>query len=63
MTMTPTPDDDGEDIFEVVGRLENKLDHIHDDLAAIREWCRIPRPACYGAAPVEDERAPRAEEE
>jgi hypothetical protein len=56
-------DDDGEDIFDAIDRLENKLDHLHDDLVAIREWCRIPRPACYGAAPTEEGRAERAPEE
>jgi hypothetical protein len=61
--MEPERDDDTEDVFDAIDRLEWKLDHLHDDLVALREWCRIPRPACYGAAPVEEGRAERAGEE
>lgn len=61
--MNPAPDDQTEDVFDAIDRVEGKLDHLHDDLVALREWCRIPRPACYGAAPVEEGRAERAQEE
>lgn len=28
-------------------RAESNADHLHDDVMAMREWMRIPRPGCY----------------
>lgn len=44
----------------ILVQLSGKLDHIHDDLVAVREWARIPRPECYPAPPPEPGRRRQA---
>jgi hypothetical protein len=39
----------------IVEQLLATIDHMHDDLVALREWARIPRPACYPAIDQEPE--------
>lgn len=39
---------------DLVEQLHGKLDHVHDDLVALRATAGIPRPECYETA-----RAPR----
>lgn len=43
--------------------IEGQQAHMHADLVALREWCRIPRPECYPETPPDEERAERAQEE
>lgn len=34
-------------LAERLERMEANADHLHDDVMAMREWMRIPRPGCY----------------
>lgn len=51
------------DLSSAIISLDEKLDHLHDDVMAMREWMRIPRTACYPTEPAEKEGAERAGEE
>ena len=46
-----------------LARIERNLDHMHTDIAALREVERIPRPECYPEPPKRKRRAQRAQEE
>ena len=49
--------DDGE---RRLARLADNLDHLHDDVIALRERANVPRPECYPPAPRPRVRARRA---
>lgn len=59
----PIPDQDGEDVYDALDRLEGMLDHIHADVRALRAHLGIPRPECYPEIETQEGRAPRAQEE
>ena len=61
--MEPEPEGELESWWDGLDRIESKLDHLHDDLVAMREWMRIPRPACYPLEVHDEGRAERGQEE
>lgn len=52
-----------DDLWAAFDTLEEKLDHLHEDVKAMREWMRIPRPECYPLEVHDEGRAERAQEE
>jgi hypothetical protein len=61
--MEPERDQWSDDLWAAFDTLEAKLDHLHADVRAMREWMRIPRPECYPLEVHDEGRAERAQEE